>query len=93
MMTTERAETLAAEALAWLAGDEERLAAFLGQSGADIDDLRRSADDPEFLAFVLDFLLGDETALVEFCAVQRIPPETPFLARAALPGGAVPNWT
>lgn len=93
MMSQDRAEALAADALAWLAGDEDLLTGFLGTTGAGIEDLRARAGEPEFLGFVLDFLLSDEGALLAYCAARRLPPETPAHARAILPGGAVPNWT
>lgn len=87
------AETIGAEALAWMAGHEELIAGFMAQTGAGIDDLRARAADPEFLGFVLDHLLSDEAALIAFCEAQRIRPEDPVRARMALPGGGVPHWT
>jgi hypothetical protein len=88
-----QAETVAAEALAWLAGDDERLLAFLGQTGAGIDDLRARVSDAEFLGFVLDFLIADEAALTAFAAEAGLAPDAPLRARMALPGGGVPHWT
>lgn len=93
IMDRGRAEALAAGALAWLAADDERLMAFLGQTGAGIEDLRLRIADPEFLGFVLDHLLSDEAALMAFCAASAIRPDEPLRARAALPGGGVPEWT
>ncbi|MCL5775763.1 DUF3572 domain-containing protein [Limibaculum sp. FT325] len=93
IMDRGRAEALAAGALAWLAADEERLMAFLGQTGAGVSDLRARINDPEFLGFVLDHLLSDEVALIAFCAAGGLRPDEPLRARAALPGGAVPEWT
>ncbi|MEM1346383.1 MAG: DUF3572 family protein, partial [Pseudomonadota bacterium] len=74
-------------------GDSERLGAFLAASGAEVDDLTRAAQDPEFLGFVLDCLLADEAALIEACAALGLAPEMPMRARAGLPGGALPHWT
>lgn len=93
VMERGQAEAMAARALAWLATDDERLMGFLGQTGAGVDELRRRIADPEFLGFVLDHLLSDEASLVAFCAEDGIRPEEPMRARAALPGGALPNWT
>lgn len=92
-MARPQAEALAVRALAWMAGDTELVGRFLAMTGAGPDDLRARAAEPEFLGFVLDFLLSDEPALVAFAAAQNIRPEQPMRARAALPGGDLPNWT
>lgn len=93
MMTRESAELLALKALGWIASDEARAGAFLGAAGCAAEDLRLRAQDPEFLGFVMDFLLGDEPALLEFCDAAGLPYDAPMQARAALPGGEVPHWT
>lgn len=93
LMAESQAETLAARALAWMAGDAELLGRFLAWSGAGPADLRASAADPGFLGFVLDFVLADESTLVAFAATESVSPELVTRARAALPGGDVPNWT
>lgn len=89
----EAAETLGLRALGWIAGQDELVSTFLGNTGASADDLRERAMDPEFLGFVLDFLLSDESALLTFCEDANIKPDRPFRARAGLPGGDLPNWT
>ena len=92
-LNAEAAELLALQALGWLASQPERIGAFLSMTGAASDDIRARAKDPEFLGFVLDFLLADEAALIEFCEDENISPDRPMRARAALPGGDLPNWT
>lgn len=87
------AEALALEALGWIAGREEALGALLGVSGMAPDALRARAADPEFLGFVLDFLMQDEAMLCGFAADLGVSPEAPMRARALLPGGAAPHWT
>lgn len=87
-MQREQAETLALQALAWLASDPERLGDFMALTGLGPTDLRASAADPQFLAGVLDHLLGDEAALTAFADWAGIPPQDPALARRALPGAA-----
>lgn len=87
------AETLGLQALGWIAAQPELAGAFLGATGAGADDLRGRAADPEFLGFVLDFLLGDEAALLAFCEDNQVTPDRPIRARAALPGGDLPHWT
>lgn len=88
-----QAEALALRALAWMAGDADLIGRFLATTGAGPDDLRVRAAEPEFLGFVLDFLLSDESALVAFAAAANIRPDQPMRARSALPGGDLPNWT
>lgn len=92
-MKSDAAEMLAIRALGWLAGNDDLSGAFLSASGASADELRQRAGDPEFLGFVMDFLLGDEDALLAFCEDVDVPPDAPMRARAALPGGDLPNWT
>ena len=92
-MARPRAEALAVQALVWMAGDADLVGRFLAATGAGPADLRARAAEPEFLGFVLDFLLSDEAALVAFAAAENIRPELPMRARAALPGGELPHWT
>ena len=92
-MDAKAAETLAVKALVWMAERDELVSGFLGASGADAGDLRARAADPEFLGFVLDFLLQDEDALLGFCDDEGVKPDAPWRARQALPGGDIPNWT
>jgi hypothetical protein len=87
------AETLALEALAWLAAQEDLLELFLGATGAAREDLRTGIEEPEFLAAVLDFLLTKDAWVLEFAAARGYRPEDVPRARHALPGGALPDWT
>ena len=89
----ETAETLALQALGWIAGQDDLATALLGSTGCAADELRTRAADPEFLGFVLDFLMQDEAALLAFCEASGYQPDRPFRARAALPGGDLPHWT
>jgi hypothetical protein len=83
-----QAETIALQALAWIATDPDRLGRLLAETGLGPDEIRAQAADPAFLGGVLDFLLGDEAALVAFCGDAEIEPTWPARARVALPGGA-----
>jgi Protein of unknown function (DUF3572) len=89
----ETAEILALQALEWLAGKEDLVNAFLGGSGLSPADLARTGEDAVMMASILDFLLEDESRLLEFCADIGISPAAPLAARAYLPGGDVPHWT
>ncbi len=92
-MSPGAAADLAREALIFLAGRPESIGRFLAETGADPAALRQAAAEPETLGFVLDFLLGDEALVREFAARAGVDPAAPSRARAALPGGALPNWT
>ncbi|WP_171326262.1 DUF3572 domain-containing protein [Halovulum dunhuangense] len=92
-MRRDDAETLALGALGWIASDPDRAGAFLGASGASVEDLRDRAADPDFLGFVLDFLLMDEASVLAFAESLPCRPEDVMRARAGLPGGDLPNWT
>lgn len=87
----ERAGTLALQALAFLAADPDRIGRFLAQTGLAADELSALAADVHFQGGVLDYLLGDEALLLEFCEIQTIPPELPGRLRRALPGAAPDN--
>lgn len=92
-MERENAETVALRALGWLAGNDELLPVFLGATGASEADLRARAAEPEFLASVLDFLAMDDAWIAGFCEAEGLDYALPMRARAALPGGEVPDWT
>ena len=80
-------ETLALQALTYIAGDDERLERFLGLTGIEPATLHSLAQDPAGLGAVLDYLLGWEPLLLEFAAAHELPPESIAAARRKLPGG------
>ena len=82
----EGAETIAIDALGFLAGEPERLARFLALSGLGPHNLRQAATSPGFLAAVLDHLAADERLLVAFAAARGIDPAAVTRARDALSG-------
>lgn len=90
-MQRETAETIALNALAWLAG-ADLLDPFMGTTGAGRDDIATAAGTPEFLAAVLDFVAQDDGWVRDCAAAQGMPPERLMAARAVLPGGDAPHW-
>lgn len=92
-MNTDEARALATEALLWLATQPEELDHFMAATGNDLAAIRAGASKSEFLGFVLDFLLSSEALARDFCTAQQLGPERLASARAALPGGSVPDWT
>ena len=84
----EVAEIVAIRALAFLAGDPERLGQFLSESGIGPQTLRASAADPKFLAGVLDFILRDDATVTAFARSSQLTPEAVANAREVLD----PRW-
>lgn len=93
MMRQDIAQTVALRALGWIAADDEVFGAFLGASGASVAEVRAGASDPAFLASVLDFLLLRDEWVLGFAESAAISPDQPMLARMALGGGDMANWT
>jgi hypothetical protein len=82
----EGAESLAIDALGFLAAEPERLSRFLDLSGLGPHNLRQAATSPGFLAAVLDHLAADERLLLAFAAAQGIEPGVVAGARDRLAG-------
>jgi Protein of unknown function (DUF3572) len=72
--TREAAETLAVQALAFIAEQPEQIARFLAETGIGPDQIRAAARQPDFLAGVLDHMLGDEALLIAFADSAGIDP-------------------
>lgn len=72
--TPEDAQTLAVQALGWLATDFERLGRFLGETGLSPETVRLAARDPAFLPSVLEYLVKNETILTEFASEHGVDP-------------------
>lgn len=92
-MKSEQAIVVALQALEWLARDEFRFGGFLAQGGMALSDLAANAADPEFLAALVDFILGDEASVIAFARDMGFSPEILMQARSGLPGGQLPHWT
>jgi hypothetical protein len=85
----EVAEIVAVQALSFVAGEPERLGLFLAESGLGPDTLRSAANDPHFLAGVLDFVLRDDATVKAFASASQLDPTTIAAARQAL---GDPQW-
>ena len=86
----EAAETVAIQALSFIAAEPERLGQFLGITGIGPAQIREAAREPGFLAGVLDYLAGDERLLTEFARETDHDPITISQARHVLGGGS--DW-
>lgn len=80
------AETLAIQALSFIASDPDRLGGFLAATGMGPQDLRAAAHEPLFLAGVLDHITGDETLLLAFANDAKADPRAIERAQHALSG-------
>jgi len=83
------AEIVALQALGFIAGDPERLGAFLAESGIGPQSLRAAAADPQFLASVLDFVLRDDATVKAFAKESELHPTSIAAAREVL---GDPRW-
>jgi Protein of unknown function (DUF3572) len=89
VITAEAAESLAIQALAFLASEPERLGRFLASTGIGPEQIRVAAREPLFLAGVLDHLASYEPLLVEFASEIGIDPAEIARAGAMLGQGSL----
>jgi hypothetical protein len=85
-MTRELAESVAIQALTFLADEPDRLARFLSLTGLTPESLRTASGEPNFLLGVLDHIAGDETLLCAFAEQVGSHPELVAAARDRLAG-------
>ena len=77
---------LAIQALAFIAEEPEILNRFLGMSGIPLERMRTAAQEPGFLAGVLEHMLADEKLLLAFARRAGIDPAEVVRAASALGG-------
>jgi hypothetical protein len=92
-MKFDQAIEIAQDALIWLSREPEAFGHFLNATGFSPDDLRDRHADPEFLGFLLDFVMMSDESVMGAAAAAGIAPDGIARARAALPGGDSPAWT
>jgi hypothetical protein len=80
----DHAAAISLKALAFLARDSQRLARFLALTGVEPAALRSLALEREFQSAVLEHMLGDESMVLEFCAIEAIDPGIPAAALQVL---------
>ncbi len=84
--TREAAETLAIQALAFIAEEPQSLRRFLDISGIAVEQIRAASREPGFLAGVLEHMLADESLLIAFAQSAGIDPAEVARAARALGG-------
>ena len=82
--SVEAADTVAAEALTFLAAEPERLRRFLDITGLSPLTLRQAAAAPDFTASLLDYIAADERCLLAFAAESGREPAAIERLRAVL---------
>ena len=87
VLTRERAEGLAIRALAFIAGDGERLGRFLAVTGIGPAEIRAAAREPGFLAGVLEYMASDDRLITAFAAENNLNPSDIHRSRVALAVG------
>lgn len=92
-MAPEMAETIGLKALIWLTTNDDLRPVFMGATGVSGDDMRAGAEDPVFLASVLEFLTMDDAWVVAFCEAHEMAFDQPMRALAAMPGAEQVHWT
>jgi len=80
----EEAESLAIQALTFIAEEPERLSRFLDMTGIPIGQIRDAARERGFLAGVLEHMLTDENLLIAFASQSGIDPADVARAHGAL---------
>jgi|SRR6516165_326882 hypothetical protein len=80
----ETAETLAVQALGFIAEDDSRLGSFVATTGIAPQSMREAAREPNFLAGVLEHILADENLLIAFAGTAGIDPAEVARAHQAL---------
>jgi uncharacterized protein DUF3572 len=80
----ETAETLAVQALAFMAEDNIRMSGFVASTGIAVQSIRDAAREPNFLTGVLEHILADENLLIAFADSAGIDPTEVARARQAL---------
>jgi hypothetical protein len=88
-MRRDAAESLAIQALRYLAGEPERLGRFLTLTGIGPDQIRAAAASPGFLAGVLDHVASEDAMVTAFAAEAGVEPGEIERARRALAGPVI----
>ncbi len=82
----ESAEIVAIKALAFIADEHARLERFFALSGLSPAEVKMRAGDPAFLGGVLDFVLSEDSLVLQFADYTGMDAGAVTQARAVLPG-------
>jgi len=85
------AETIALQALAFIASDISLLGVFTTATGISLEDLHARAGERDVLTATLQWLMQNESALLTFCANNAHPPERMQLVMHSLENSERPS--
>lgn len=85
-MTFEQAQEIATNALINLTKEPELVGRFLAMAGIGPESIRLAAEEPGFLAGVLEFYMSDEALLLSYCENIGLRPTMIAAARFSLAG-------
>jgi hypothetical protein len=85
-MNQDAAETIALQALGFLASDPKLLEGLMANSGLDPQSLNTTGIDPGTLVGVLHFLLQDDDRTIAFCEAENLQTFMPGRAWSTLTG-------
>jgi len=85
-MNQDAAETIALQALGYIASDPEALEGLMASTGISPDSLKTAATEPGILVGVLDYLLMSDDRTLAFCDFMEIDPTLPGRAWSVLTG-------
>ncbi|MBD8890094.1 DUF3572 domain-containing protein [Roseibium litorale] len=85
-ITFDKAQEIATDALIHLTREPELVGRFLAISGIGPESIRLAAQEPGFLAGVLEFFMADEALLLSYCENAGLRPTMIAAARFALAG-------
>lgn len=91
-LSPESARQLAQTALLYLLQDPDLAAGFLGTTGLRPEDLRGLADRPELAVHVLDYLLEDDSRVMDAAQIMGVGPADLMSARTVLAGPGSFGW-
>ena len=74
-LSAQEAQELAIAALIHLSQDEDRLNAFLTNTGLSVDDLRGAAGQPQFFSALLDHVTSDDALVLGLATEANVAPE------------------
>ncbi|MBK4215515.1 DUF3572 domain-containing protein [Paracoccus caeni] len=88
----ESAQELAQSALLYLLQQPELAAGFLGTTGIEAAELRGMIGRPELAVHVLDYLLEDDSRVLDAAAMLQVSPTELISARTVLSGPGSYGW-
>lgn len=80
------ADEIAIAILTWLGEEPDMLTRFVALSGVDAGALRQFSRSPGFSAALMEFVMGHEPTLMQFCERSGIPPAAVSAAWQKLAG-------